>query len=90
MDHEYIPGQTDGRRRPPRRIALLAATALLAVGTALGAGAVAASTASEHGTVVPPTFGDTTGLNIEEHSRGPGEGIDCFEVNVEDCPEVAN
>ena len=87
MDHDDTPGQTGLRRRSPRRIALLVTTALLAVGTALGAGAVAASAAPEHATI-SPTFGDTNGVHFSEHPLKPGEGIDCFEVNVEDCPVV--
>lgn len=83
MNHE-----TPHRR--PRRLALIATSGLLAAGVVWGAGGVIAGASSE--TIDVPGIEDD--LPPEAHINGqdvrpePEGAIDCFEEQVEDCPEV--
>ncbi len=92
MNHDDTrPRNVPGRA--PRRRTILALTALLAVATALGAGSAAAGSATVTGVADPSTTGSITHPvpgNVSSHPIGDGTAaIDCFEPEVDDCPELS-
>jgi len=89
MNHDDTSRPRNVPGRAPRRRTILALTALLAVATALGAGSAATVT----GVADPSTTGSITHPvpgNVSSHPIGDGTAaIDCFEPEVDDCPELS-